>query len=214
MPRADGGPTLGEPEEGEARLGSTAEPAALGVRAFGLVEPALEPMQLGLLVVSLADGRVDRRSREDEPGALHLVGGGRPVAVEAHELRPVDEALAAEHDVGLPGTPVGERGRPFLRTPHVEDRVARLDGRAVHHAGHRRRHLAGRHAGHRLVEEAGAAVALAERDQRLALPHPPEHGQVDVAEALRDRGDLLVRLERRRRDRVLPACPRATGIRR
>ena len=71
------------------------------------------------------------------------------------------------------------------------------DGRAVHHAGHRRRHLAGRHAGHRLVEEADAAVALAERDQRLALPHPPEHGQVGVSEALRDRGDLLVRLERR-----------------
>ena len=71
------------------------------------------------------------------------------------------------------------------------------DGRAVHHAGHRRRHLAGGHAGHRLVEEAGAAVALAERDQRPSLPHPREHGQIDVAEALRDRGDLLVRLERR-----------------
>ena len=78
-----GGPTLGEPEQGEARLGSTAERAALGVRAFGLLEPALDPVQLGLLVVGLADGRVDRRSREHEPGALHLVGGGRPVAVEA-----------------------------------------------------------------------------------------------------------------------------------
>ena len=63
-------------------------------------------MQLGLLVVGLADGRVDRRSREHEPGALHLVGGGRPVAVESHELGAVDEALAAEHDVGLLCTPV------------------------------------------------------------------------------------------------------------
>ncbi len=152
-------------------------------------------MLLGLLVVGLADGRIDRRSREHEPGALHLVGGGRPVAVEAHELGAEDEASAAEHEVGLRGTPLRERGRPFLRPPHVEDRVAVFDGRAVHHPGHRRRHLAGRHPGHRLVEEADAAVALAHRDQRLAAPQPPERRQVGVTEALGDRGDLLVRLE-------------------
>ena len=85
------------------------------------------------------------------------------------------------------GTPVRERGRPFLRPPDVEDRVAILDGRAVHHPGHRRRHLACRHAGHRLVEEADAAVALAQCDQRLAAPQPPERRQVGVAEALGDR---------------------------
>ena len=182
-----GGPTLGEPEEGEARLGSMAERAGLGVCAFGLLEAAPDPVLLGLLVVGVADGRIDRRSREHEPGALHLVGGGRPVAVEAHELGAEDEAMAAEHEVGMRGTPVRERGRPFLRPPDVEDRVAVFDGRAVHHPGHRRRHLAGRHAGHRLVEEADPAVALAQRDQRLAAPQPPERRQVGVAEALGDR---------------------------
>ena len=182
-----GGPTLGKPEQGEAGLGSTAERAALRIGAFGLVEAASDPMLLGHLVMGVGDSRIDRRSGKHEPGPLHLVSGSRPVTVEAHELGAVNEAPAAEHEVGLRGTPVRERGRPFLCPPDVEDRIAILDGRAVHHPGHRRRHLAGGYADHRLVEEADPAVELAHRDQRLAAAQPPERRQVGVTEALGDR---------------------------
>ena len=108
--------------------------------------------------------------------------------METHQLGAVDEAAAAEHKVGVVDAhqSVGD-GTSFLRTPDVEDRVAILDGRAVHHPGHLRRHLARGHAGHRLVEEADPALASPSADERLATPQPPDCRQVGVAEALGDR---------------------------
>ena len=84
----------------------------------------------------------------------------------------------------------------LLRPAQVEQLAERLDRGAVHRPDRDRRHLAGRHRQHRLVEEGDAALRLAKRDQALAAAQPAERGEIGVAEPLGHRGDPLEQLER------------------
>ncbi len=106
---------LREPEQRVAGLragGPTCRPRGSRPRRR---RSAAQPVELGQLVDRLADARLGRRPRQPLAGALRLVGRLAPGAVEAHELGPVDEAVAAERDeVGLRVAPArqGRRSTP------------------------------------------------------------------------------------------------------
>jgi hypothetical protein len=95
------------------------------------------------------------------------------------------EAAAGErHHLRLLAAPSVEGARPFLRSARVERLFAAGDHAAVDDARHDRRHLAGGHADHRLVEKPQSLVdsPLLDPDQPLEVHRCGE--EVRVPEAL------------------------------
>ena len=74
--------------------------------------------------------------------------------------------------------------------PRSKISPARLDGGAVDDPHHHRRHLAGRHRHHRLVEHGDAVGDLAEPDQGFAQPQSGDRRQVRVRVQAGDAGGL------------------------
>ena len=169
----------GQPEERETGIRLPSPVARVAILLLRLGGLASQAMELGPAVVRLADGRFDGWSRQPGLRTLGLAIGVAPQAVELHDLGPVDEAPTAERDeVGLGVAPGAERSGPFLRTAEVEDLAERLDRGAIDRPDGDRRHLAGRHRQHRLVEESHPASHLAHRDERLAATHPAVAGEI------------------------------------
>ena len=148
---------------------------------LGLGELAAEPVHLGLLV----ERHPDRRSAS-KPLArpIRLVRRLPPRAVKQHDLGSMHQALApVRHQAGLRLAPTGQRRRPLPGPAHVEDLLARLDHRAIDEPGEDRRHLAGRHRDHHLIEQGHPIRRFSHADQSPALAHPAVNRQVLVAEA-------------------------------
>ena len=101
------------------------------------------------------------------------------------------EALpAVGHEARLGCTRRAAR-RSTRRPAEVEQLHARLDHRAVDDAGGDRRHLAGRHRHHGLVEQGEAPGEVAEGDGRLPCAEKSEREQILVAAACCDLDDAV-----------------------
>ena len=165
--------------------------AGRAVRPLGVGQLAAQPMELALLV----EGEPERGMGglgQPLPGPLHLRDRLRPLAVRLQDLRPVHEALApVRHEIGLRGAPMVERLGPLGRPPQVEHVHARLDDGAVDDPRRDRRHLAGGHGHHHLVEQAHARGGVAQRERRLAAAEHPEREEILVVESLGDGDDLV-----------------------
>jgi hypothetical protein len=69
--------------------------------------------------------------------------------------------------------------------------VVRLDDAAAHDAGHQRRDLPGGDADHGVVKPGQAVGELTQTDAGLPAAQASQRGQVGVAVALAQRGDLV-----------------------
>ena len=108
--------------------------------------------------------------------------------MEAHDLRPVDQAAAGEgHHVGLSLAPLGQGGGPLVGAAGLIRGLAAEDHAAVDEAAGDRRQLARGDRHHRLVQQREPLLRAAQHDQVRAARLGAEREQVRVAEALPDR---------------------------
>ncbi len=189
------GAALGQPQQGQARLGRREPPTRLLEAAERLLLLPAEPVQLGQLVIGTAGRGV---LAEGPARALRLVHGFGPRALDRHDLGAVHQALpAVRREPRLLEAPPVQRRRPLPRPGQVEDQLAGLDHRAVEDAAHLGRDLARGHGHHRLVERSHPGGDLAPLDQRLPAAQRAECGEVPIAVPTPDRGDLGGERQRR-----------------
>jgi len=160
-------------------------PAGYGFPAarVGPDEITAQPVQLGQLVVRGASLGLCRRIAQPLARPLRFSKRSVPRAVKLHQLRPVNQAVAAEgHDVGARRAPALERGRPLLRAPQVEQIVTRGDHAAVHRAGDDGRDFTAGDGDHHFVEQRETGRRVVHRHERAALAVPGKRRQVRIAE--------------------------------
>src|SRR6059058_1216378 len=180
---------LRESQQRPPRLRLQAEPARVPVRLFGLPELATQTLNLALEVARLGRGCLVHGLFEPSACALRLLQRVRPGALEAHQLRTVNQAAAGERQkVRLPLAPVGQCSRPLPGAAELVDLLARQDHAAVDDAGDDRRERFGRDRHHRLVQQAEPLPNAAVSDEDVALDVNGERKQVGIGEALADFG--------------------------
>ncbi len=181
-----------QPQQGQAGLRLETEADRPVVRRLGGTEVTNDPQH----VAALAHGQPRGRGRPGrvvplgrEPELLDRRGEG---AADAHDLPAVHRALAGERDQSRLGVdPGGQRAGPLGRPAVVGDLLAGLDQRAVDLAGDDRRHVAGRDADHRLVQQGEPLRDVAGVDQHPALGVEAVGRQVGVTETAAVVGHLL-----------------------
>jgi hypothetical protein len=158
-----------------------AELPGLRVGLFGLREVAASSPDLADLV--------DPRGGNEVEVAAELVArlnrlllGAVPVALEPHDLRPVDAAGAGEAAHVEPVAPAVRRRRPFGSPAAVAKRLTGVDGHAVDHSGRQRLELAADGGGRRFVEDSEPFAHLARHDLDRPLEHHRHRLEVAIAE--------------------------------
>lgn len=180
-------------------------------------EFAAHTVELALLVEHHADGRLSRRLQQPVARPLGFHHGLRPLAVQLHDLRAVNETLTTEgRQVGLGLVPVAQRRGPLVRASQIEGLLAAQDDRAVHPPSHERRNPFRRDRDHRLVEQGESLVSAAHPDQRRPLPEQAPRHEVRLAVPPADLGGSeepvprphrVARLQRPQRERHEEVAP-------
>src|SRR6266540_2291279 len=131
--------------------GAATAPAPAG--APGRSEVPLEAKELPLLVERLAGRRPVHRLLAAVARQPRLFERVLPGAVQLLDARAMCETSAREgHHLRLLVAPASESVGPLASAAWLERLFAARDHAAIDDAGHERRHLAGCHSDHRLVE--------------------------------------------------------------
>ena len=146
--------SLGQPQQGKARLWLPAAPAGLSVRLLG--SDRSRRAADGSRPAGTRPRRPPRRSRPRTAllGSPCLLQCLAPRSVQLHQLGTMGQAAAGErHQVRLALAPARQGGRPLLRASNLVGVLAGEDHAAVDDPGDDRGELAGRDRHHRLVQQ-------------------------------------------------------------
>ena len=175
------GASLGQPQQGQTRLGLPTPLARAAERLLRLGELPQQPMDLALPVERRRRRVLVRAAREAFGRAANLGERVLPRPASLHELGAVHQALAGEVDhVRLLVAPASQRRGPLRGPPQLVQLAAGVDHPAVHQAGHQRRgQLPGHHGDHRLVQQGEALGYPVRPDQRISPEQavPPRQGR-------------------------------------